>query len=331
MQLGLGPLLHKIEHRPALEYVLATVVGTRGSSYRKAGAMMLLPPDDEPLGLVSGGCLEGDLAERARAVRASRQAQSVHYDLAGQNDALFGLGLGCGGEIDVLLELADRDNGYAGLAEVAAHWHRHAPCWLIKGVRPASSVVAHAVAFTEALPPPFDTPGARDTAVAQVANDAIAIPVTPPWQISVCGAGVDAVPLVQQACALDWRVCVTDHRPAYAVAERFDTRAQVAVLEMATQAFDEGAPDAIVIMSHNLQRDADYLKAALASDARYIGLLGPVARRKEVCSLAGVTPDGRVHGPAGLDLGATLPETIALSILAQVQAVLAGRAGGSLV
>lgn len=328
MQLGLSPLFQQLARAPELDYVLATVVATRGSSYRKAGAMMLLPPDAEPLGLVSGGCLEGDLAERANDVRATGKPQRVHYDLAGDNDALWGLGLGCGGEIDVLLERAHAQNRYAGLADVAEHWRVHRPCWLLKHVNPTNAQAPRTVPMTERLPAPFahtTTPGR-----AAFAQDTLAIPVTPPWRVSVCGGGVDAIPLVALACTLQWTVTLIDHRPAYARPSRFDAAATVRVLDDPAVAFRDNPPDAIVIMSHNLHRDAGYLAAALASDARYIGLLGPVARRDEVCELAGVTADARVHGPAGLDVGATLPETIALSIVSHIQASLAGRGGGAL-
>src|SRR5690349_14731549 len=83
--------------------VLCTVIRTGGSTYAKPGAQMLIAADGEYAGLLSGGCLEGDLREHARTVAATGQARIVSYDLRSNNDQLFGLGAGCEGAMDILL------------------------------------------------------------------------------------------------------------------------------------------------------------------------------------------------------------------------------------
>jgi xanthine/CO dehydrogenase XdhC/CoxF family maturation factor len=331
MQLGLTPLFEQLDRAPDLDYVLATVIGTAGSSYRKAGAMMLLVPDHEPLGMVSGGCLEGDLMEHARTVRANEKPLQLHYDLSEDDAALWGLGLGCGGAIDILLEPASRTSGFAGLARVQEHWRAGRFCWWERSVatqQPEPSKVHLDEtdlddAWASALPSP-----PRDC--ASRLQDRLLIPVSPPPHLVVCGAGADAVPVVILARQLDWRVTLVDHRAALATAARFGADTSIAICapdQVEASLFD--GSDAVVIMAHHLERDAMFLQAAIASDARYIGLLGPTARREDVMQRAGVESDDRLYGPAGLNIGANLPETIALSILAQAQAVINGRTGGT--
>lgn len=327
MQLGLTPLFDQLRRAPELHYVLATVIGTRGSSYRKAGAMMLLPPEGEPLGLVSGGCLEGDLMSRAGEVRQDGLPRVVHYDLS-EDDTLWGLGLGCGGVIDVLLESATSANRYAGLESVMARWQRGEACWWLKPVDPDDLQAPQVVDNADALPGVMEDSVVRSTAQRHGAH--LIIPVDPPFTLALCGAGIDAVPVASLARQLQWCVHVLDHREGWAVPTRFAHGTLVQHVEDPAQCDVLRTADAVIIMAHHLQRDAGYVKAALAGQTRYVGLLGPVARREQVMALAGCADDARLFGPAGLDLGATLPETIALSIIAQIQAVLAGRAGGSL-
>lgn len=331
MQLGLTPLFEQLDRAPDLDYVLATVIGTAGSSYRKAGAMMLLAPDREPLGMVSGGCLEGDLMEHAQTVRTTYKPLQVHYDLSEDDAALWGLGLGCGGAIDILLEPATRDTGFAGLAFVQEHWRAGRFCWWERSVNteraePSMFHVTEASLdgrWASATPTPSRERASR-------LSDRLLIPVSPAAHLIVCGAGADAVPLVKLARLMDWRVTLIDHRAALATPQRFAADTKIVVCSpdhVDSQVFEGG--DAIVIMAHHLQRDAMFLRAGIASRARYIGLLGPAARRDDVVQRAGIAADQRLYGPAGLDIGANLPETIALSILSQAQAVISGRAGGA--
>ena len=141
------------------------------------------------------------------------------------------------------------------------------------------------------------------------------------------------MPLVEIAGLMNWQVTVRDHRPAYAVPERFP-RARHVVLHSATELAKDLAAnhyDAAVVMSHHLLSDQAYLAALADSKVPYVGLLGPAPRRARLMSELGAKAaalDGRLRGPVGLDIGARTPETIALAIVSEIQAVLAGRAGG---
>jgi len=335
MQLGLAPLFEQLDRAPNARYVLATVVGTSGSSYRKSGAMMLLTPGVEPVGLVSGGCLEGDLMAHARAVFDDGRKRFVRYDLSEDAADLWGLGLGCGGAIEVMLENASREVEYAGLAAVRRHWLADRFCWLLKSLNAADQHLARVVTRDRQLPAaarPLVAATMGRTRAARQGGALLRGPVLAPPRMTICGAGPDAVPVAAIAAHSGWRVTVIDHRPALACAERFADRVEVVCTPMQNipSLSVIGDAHAIVIMAHHLENDARYLACAVAGDARYIGLLGPAARRDDVIARAAVPADPRVFGPAGLAIGADLPETIALSIVAQAHAVVHGASGGNL-
>jgi xanthine/CO dehydrogenase XdhC/CoxF family maturation factor len=159
-------------------------------------------------------------------------------------------------------------------------------------------------------------------------------PIDLPARLLVLGAGADAAPVVELAALLGWQVTIADHRPAYAVADRF-ARAKQVVLSPATDlpkrlAFDDF--DAAVVMSHHLLTDQIYLAALADSKVRYVGLLGPANRRKRLLAEIGERADklaNRLAGPVGLDIGARTPEAIALAIVAEIHTHLEGRTGSS--
>lgn len=166
----------------------------------------------------------------------------------------------------------------------------------------------------------------------RVGNDEFEMPIA----VKLFGAGADAVPFVRIASELGWQVTVHDHRPAFFTAERFPT-AQMLVHQTADDALTDLETDdrtAVVIMTHNYARDRYILPPALTSDAFYIGALGPKRRTEQLLEEIGgsFTPEqlARLYAPAGLDIGADTPEGIALSIIGEIQTVLANRNGGHL-
>ena len=167
--------------------------------------------------------------------------------------------------------------------------------------------------------------------------------ISPPRALLVCGAGEDAVPLVRLAKELGWRVRVVDPRPAYATRERFPTADEVIVCPSGAFArrilLEPG--EAAMLMTHNFNHDQAILQGLLGSEASYIGVLGPRRRTERLLAAVAAESDEpgtllgrkslrRVHWPAGLDIGAEAPEEIALSIVAEIQAVNARRRGGVL-
>jgi len=324
--------------------VLATVVQVEGSTYRRAGARALLLRGDEIVGLISGGCLEGDLLERARGVRERGEALRLRYDHRGEDDVLWGLGLGCAGLVDVLLQPVSRDapgpfprlrealgaGEPVALATVVAREGEVAPplgaTWELSGAE-RSSVLAGQRARTRWR----EGQGFR----VELLEEAIA----PPVPLLVLGAGPDVVPVVRLAAALGFGVRVVDPRPGAARADRFPEAAEV----LACPPEDAAArivvtPSCVaLLMTHHYLHDKGYLGWLLGTPARYVGVLGPKRRSEDL--LRDLRADGarfpeealeRIHAPAGLDLGADGPEQIALALLAELQAVLAGRPGGPL-
>jgi xanthine/CO dehydrogenase XdhC/CoxF family maturation factor len=178
--------------------------------------------------------------------------------------------------------------------------------------------------------------GANAPSELVVAEDAtfLVVPIELPPRLLLLGAGPDAMPLVEFAGLMNWQVTVLDHRPAYAVPERFPRARRVSLRLSADlpQELQAQPYDAAVVMSHHLISDQAYLAALADSSVPYIGLLGPAPRRIRLLSEIGdkaAALSGRLYGPIGLDIGARSPEAIALAIVAEIQAVMAGRGGGS--
>nr|WP_269808735.1 XdhC family protein [Enterovibrio nigricans] len=153
--------------------------------------------------------------------------------------------------------------------------------------------------------------------------------IQPPIHLLIAGGGLDAQPVATIAKALGWKISLWDPRPANARLEHFtgvDTflRGDAATL---SQFCNEQHVDALIIMSHNLSLDASVLESTLATSLNYIALLGPENRKAEVFTRSRIIDTDlpcKVYGPAGLNLGAALPEGIAISILSECVAVLNG-------
>lgn len=342
MHLGLKQLrAFFLAHRDDPHLVLATVTGTDGSTYRKAGAMMLLAGDGSHAGLISGGCLEGDLAGHAREVYADGQTRAVSYDLHDDADLVLGLGLGCGGDIHLWLHRFGQADGFGALGALfeAVGERRSALLGLAEpgsgrgaGLLVAGEVYTGTADLEAALRGArsagseqprawqIDLPGTREAARL------LLVRVDPPPQVLICGGGPDARPLAAQVAALGWDCTVSDHRPAVLEDGRWPGSVTTCLARPARlgEALDLGGVDAAVVMTHHLEHDADYLAQLLQTPPAYLGLLGPAQRRRQLERRLDA-PVGLIRGPAGLDIGGELPESIALSIMAEIHAVLSRR------
>jgi xanthine/CO dehydrogenase XdhC/CoxF family maturation factor len=328
--------------------VLVTVYDTIGSTYSKAGHRILIGASGQNQGLVSGGCLEGDLAERARRVIEDDRALAVTYDLRDEAEELFGLGIGCNGLLRVLLQPLTAAGAYEPFASIADCLLGREPAGLATLVAACAGGEPGAVLLQSgssqrgfgltpelaaALSPGCEAVRKGGRATLEHRDDGGVVlyaPVLPVPRLLVLGAGLDAVPLVNLAAEIGWRVTVADHRPAYiarAGLEAAEQRLEVDPDELAA-AVDPGAFDAIVVMSHHLATDERYLRSLAIVDAAYIGVLGPRARRERLLQSLGTAAGrltGRLKGPVGLDIGADGPESIALSIVAEIQDALSTR------
>ncbi|MBT8098785.1 MAG: XdhC family protein [Gammaproteobacteria bacterium] len=306
---------------------LATVVHTKGSTYSKSGAMMLIDEHGIFQGMLSGGCLEGDLAIRAQQVIASQRPQRVTYDLAMDNEELWGLGVGCDGLMEILVQPLLMSSGYEPMASILDLVVADQTAELTLVIESSSADVPLAASSVRGT----DTTQTFGTDVT-LDEDAsgyrtLSVLVQPAPRILVLGAGLDAEPLVRLATEMGWRCTVVDHRPGYF--EQADFSAAVAthcctVDELpAKLALDDF--DAAVVMSHHLTSDRGYLRHLAGSQVPYIGLLGPPGRRDRLLTEIGDDADAlrdRMRGPAGIELGGRGPSAIALSIVAEIQAEL---------
>lgn len=349
-----------LERIPAgLPLVLATLVRVEGSTYRRPGARLLVSEERWLAGGVSGGCVERELLQRAFH-RTERGPALVEYDSRSDDDGGWAVALGCNGLVELLLE---RVVPGADVHPVGApvRWMRAGAAGVLAtAVRgpPGIAVGSRLSLGPEGVASDLGDPALR-AAVERDARAALAdgrstlrtYPVAdgaaevflehlaPPLQLAVFGDGHDVPPLCALGAALGWDVTLVSSRRTLAGAGAAPGCDEQVVCQPAETAarvrLRPGA--AAVVMTHNLEHDLLVLGALLDSPARYIGVLGPRRRTEKLLARLererGPLPAGalaRLHGPAGLDLGAEGPEQIALSIAAEIQAVSAGRRGGSL-
>jgi xanthine dehydrogenase accessory factor len=340
---------------------LATIVAVRGSTYRRPGARLLVPEDGAPIGNISGGCLEGDVADVARLVMEEGRAKLASWDLTADDDAVWGLGLGCNGAIEVFVEPAEQAAEVAGALRAALDEEQPISVVTVldsdvEGVRQGARLVvrpggetegslgearmdavARAVAIEQLV---LERSEVRAIAAAAGEARAFVEVLEPPLRLLICGAGHDAIPMVRAAAGLGWSPVVVDDRPGFLTEERFPDAAGFVHVERPEEAAKASRADDrsfVVVMTHNFLRDKEYIRSFLASAVPYVAMLGPAARTERiVMELAdeGVPLDdagrARIHGPAGLDLGSEGPEEIAQSIVAEMIAVKRGRDGGFL-
>ncbi|WP_119279753.1 XdhC family protein [Calidithermus roseus] len=341
------------EARAAGEPVaLATIVGVTGSAYRREGTRMLVRQDGSYTCMLSGGCLEPEIVEVARQVMQSGQPVRTEYNL--DEEVMWGLGIGCGGAVEVYIEpLRDEP--------VTNRWlqalEQGETAVLATPLEPGLGRLFLSEAASEgALSDPGLEAQVRSTAHQLLtalqpralthvlrAGDGRAVPVffdvnLPPAELLIFGAGHDAIPLSRMAVEFGFKVQVVDMRDKFAIPSRFPG-AQVRLLrpERFAQALEVGPRTFVLVMNHNLLIDQSALTFVLQTPAPYIGLLGPRSRfTKIVDKLAKegtpLTPEQirRIRSPVGIAIGAESPEEVALSILAEIMALRRGYPAGFL-
>lgn len=342
---------------------LGAVVHLDGSSYRRPGARMLIDDAGQLTGAISGGCLEGDALRKAMLVIAQQQSKLVTYDTSDEEDASIGVQLGCEGIIQVLfepidpgkeihpirlLEKAERKRQHYVLVTVFNILDKKGPqigtCLLMEEDESITGQIDNKVLYESILK---DTSAALwnkkskfiQYLIADRVYTAFIEYVAPPISLLVVGAGNDAIPMVNFGDALGWEVRVVDGRNNLAKAERFVGACQVLVSKP-EKVLDQLTMDdqsAVVLMTHNYNYDLAMLRTLLEKNIRYIGTLGPKKKLQKMIDemkTNGFSPSeeqlSRVYGPVGLEIGAETAEEIALSIIAEIQAVFQNTKGGML-
>ena len=345
------------------ETALATVVHVDGSSYRQAGARMLVTDEGQLTGAISGGCLEGDALRKALLVMSQQKPMLVTYDTSDEDDAKLGVGLGCNGIIHILIEPIDilDENNPVNLLKLAAAQRQKAVLVTLynlqdrKGLQPGTCILYRENGELAGNRGPSFL---RDVLLADArevmqqqwsvakkyTTDASSFTVfsefiQPPVSLVVIGGGNDVMPLVQMANIIGWRTTVVDGRSNYATAQRFPTANQVLVARpdhvLPQLAVDEQT--VFALMTHNYNYDLAMLRQLINTAVPYIGVLGP--RKKMERMMNELQQQGimltkeqlsKIYSPVGLNIGAETAEEIALSVLAEIKAVLSEKLGGPL-
>jgi xanthine/CO dehydrogenase XdhC/CoxF family maturation factor len=339
---------------------LATVVHVQGSSYRQPGARMLVTEDGQLTGAISGGCLEGDALRKALLVMSQQKPMLVTYDTTDEDDAKLGVGLGCNGIIQILIEpinsalpahpiqilkqvLSTRQKAVVVTLFSLKNRKGHQPgtCLLKLESGEIYGSIANAELQQELM---LDVTNAFTSQVSSIkdlvsANEHVTAFIEllkPAISLVIVGAGNDAIPLTGMANVLGWPITIIDGRANYATGERFPLAHKIIVTkpEKAVSQIAIDDQTVFVLMTHNYNYDLVILRQLIPANITYTGVLGP--KKKLERMLDQLREEGnyltneeisRIYGPVGLDIGAETAEEIALSIMAEIKAVLSEKQG----
>jgi xanthine dehydrogenase accessory factor len=337
---------------------LATVVHVEGSSYRRPGARMLVAEDGQLTGAISGGCLEGDAMRKALLVINQQQPSLITYDTSAEDDATIGIGLGCNGIIKILLEPIKYDDSYnpITLLKRINEFRQEGVIITAFSTIDKKSMWAGTKYFVNAA---LNGSGniANDLQKNTIEKAASNVLVNrknewlededngtitflqyipPSIRLVVLGAGNDVQPLIAMSDLLGWDTIVMDGRANYAKKERFAKSCEVIVAkpEQVMQNIEIDDFTCFALMTHNYNYDKAILLELSKYPIRYIAMLGP--KKKLERMLSEYKDEGtemhndfttKIHSPAGLDIGAETSEEIALSITAEIKAVMSNKAG----
>lgn len=342
---------------------LATVVRVSGSSYRRPGARMLFSDHGRVAGLINAACMESDLFEKAKKVIRTGAPALISYDTTSPDDILLGLGLGCNGFVEILIEPASTESLRKRMEWLQGCVRAEHTSLLATIIRTSESSslrlgdfvgLDHFGKLSGNLPESVLSAKIRSEFAELLKTGGWSTKIIPleggradlfteiiqaPVPLVVFGAGSDAIPLVESAKRLGWHTTLVDHRPSMATKQNIPLADCVFLThpEELGQHLTLHQRHVAVVMTHNFNIDAKLLRLLLESPVRYVGLLGP--RSKLDMLLQSLKQEGfeptdrqlaRLHGPIGLDIGAESPEEIALSIVTEIKAVLESRRGGFL-
>lgn len=336
---------------------LATVVKVDGSAYRRPGARMLVTEDGQLTGAISGGCLEGDALRKAQAVIFQQKSMLVTYDTTDEDDQKFGIGLGCNGIIQVLIEpinAEDKDNPIELLVKALSEREHAVLITVFSLKRSREQQIGTKLLFKKAKFTGDETsiPQALMLEMDQMVNfleqngknvikpyptlDGLFVfyeVIKAPIRILLFGAGNDTRPLAKMADLLGWELWLIDGRKQQASLSRFPTASKILVgdPEEVMQKIEWDHQTIALLMTHNFEYEVEVLSRIHAWKLPYIGILGPkkkTLKLLERLEKSGIEPvEANFFGPVGLDIGAEGSEEIALSILSEVRAVLSKKSG----
>jgi xanthine/CO dehydrogenase XdhC/CoxF family maturation factor len=347
-----------------VEFAIATVVKTSGSTYRRPGARMLITKNGRMIGSISGGCLEEDIKMKAKGVIKQGIPVLAEYDTSSYDDVILGSGLGCGGIVHVLIEKFSKNEKLERtiefMMECVDMGKFGAVATVFKVDGQLNVKISDRMIFrsSEVMATDIKEPELQDMILKDCRDildrqesrvkfyrlprggiEVLFETIYPPVELMIFGSGPDVIPVVRIAKEIGWRAIVVDSRPEYTKKKRFP-QADSVILSHPEDILKniKIKPRSIaIIMTHNYFKDRELLKQLLPSPVKYIGILGPRRRTEQL--LDDIKSTGmeitrsqieRLYSPTGLDIGAETPEEIALSIIAEIQSVITGRRGGML-
>ena len=337
---------------------LATVVKVEGSSYRQAGARMLVTEDGELTGAISGGCLEGDALRKALLSIHQKQNKLITYNTNNEDDIEVGLQLGCNGIVHILFEYINEElpknpiqllqqleleRKEAVIVTVFSLKRNAVQPGTVLFYRKENQILSHNDEVLNLISDVNEVLKTKTSIVKKLQteneNEALIEYINPPISLVIAGAGNDVQPLVKTASILGWKITVGDGRATHAIEKRFPRANKVNAVK--PEEFLENITidnqTYFVLMTHNYKYDLAVLKLLLKTDCQYIGILGPKTKLNRM--LDDLQNEGmnvseeqleRIYSPVGLDIGAETSEEIALSIVSEIKAFSAGKTGTSL-
>ena len=346
-----------------LKSSLVTVVHLDGSSYRRPGARMLVNEDGKITGAISGGCLEGDAQKKALFTISEQKNVLFTYDTSKEDDSEMGIHLGCEGLIQVLFEKIDsqKEENPIELLRKALSVRQKAvlvtlfnldnkekeqlgTCLLLQEDGTISGNIPLSQFENSILNDLNGVMENEESVFKQYKSGQESVTaffefIHPPVSLVVLGAGNDAIPLMKFADVLGWDFRIVDRRDTHANKERFPLASQTLVAnpDVALNYLSYDNRTFFVLVTHSYKCDYYFLKSLCDADVPYVGILGPKKKLNRMLSelIEGGVPLSQakistIFSPTGLDIGAETPEEIALSIIAEIQAVLKGKRGGML-
>jgi xanthine dehydrogenase accessory factor len=316
-------------HEAGHQVAWLTLVDVKGSAYRRPGAKMVMASNGRMQGTLSGGCLEGDLYLHAEKAWQGAMPSLHQYDLT--EDEMWGLGIGCKGQVTIWIEPLDltdpfwRAFGQALEADEPLVWGGELPGGLRYFGRELGDWTIRGQGTAPAGPDELMRRGSTGREGSWWWDV-----MKPPERLIVAGAGHDAKPVVALANQAGFEVVVLDPREQVNTERDFPHATRW--VKTASELTPEMVSDSFwVIMNHHQRRDEETLKLAAASRPKFLGVLGPRTRTAEMLAKTGVDPEALpLHSPVGLDLGAESPEEVAISIVGELLAARQGGSGGPL-
>lgn len=330
---------------------LVTVVQVDGSAYRRPGARMLATETGELTGAISGGCLEGDALRKAQTVIFQQESMLVTYDTTDDDDQKFGIGLGCNGIIQVLIEPIDFNNEFNPIELLKRAISDRSECILVtifslknsKSIQIGTSISWKKDSIFgnyQSLDQPFWRNIHRELTSGTIEKSTICTykeqeelhvfyeDIKPAIRILLFGAGNDTIPIAKLANLLGWEVVLIDGRKTHANEARFPTvqRIIIAPATEITELLDGDQRTVALLMTHNFEYESNILEYLNTLNLPYIGILGP--QKKGLMLLEKLGKKGVefspavIYSPIGLDIGSEGSEEIALAVFSEIKAVL---------